>query len=104
MSLGLELPVRWHGLSVNRDGLFGSRREIALPKLTEADALARIGGALTPLGARLCVIPDNDAEALCYEVRATSGSDTFLAYIDAMTGVERRLMQVVESDGGAKVM
>ena len=80
------------------------RREIALPKLTEADALARIGGALTPLGARLCVIPDNDAEALCYEVRATSGSDIFLAYIDAMTGVERRLMQVVESDGGAKVM
>ena len=80
------------------------RREIALPKLTEADALARIGGALNPLGARLCVIPDNDAEALCYEVRATSGSDTFLAYIDAMTGVERRRMQVVESDGGAKVM
>ena len=30
-ALGLELPVRWHGLSVNRDGLFGSRREIALP-------------------------------------------------------------------------
>lgn len=80
------------------------RREISLPKLTEADAVGRIGGALTPVGARLCVIPENDSEFLCYEVRATSGSDTFLAYIDAMTGVERRLMQVVEGDGGAKVM
>ena len=80
------------------------RREISLPKLTEADAIGRIGGALTPVGARLCVIPENDSEFLCYEVRATSGSDTFLAYIDAMTGVERRLMQVVEGDGGAKVM
>ena len=79
------------------------RREISLPKLTEADALARIGGALTPVAARLCVIPDNDAEFLCYEVRATSGSDTFLAYIDAETGVERRLMQVISDEGGAKV-
>ena len=79
------------------------RREISLPKLTEADALARIGGALTPVAARLCVIPDNDAEFLCYEVRATSGADTFLAYIDAETGVERRLMQVISDEGGAKV-
>lgn len=79
------------------------RREISLPKLTEADALARIGGALTPVAARLCVIPENDAEFLCYEVRATSGADTFLAYIDAETGVERRLMQVISDEGGAKV-
>ncbi len=80
------------------------RRALSLPRLSEADAIGRIGGALTPLDARLCVIPENDSEFLCYEVRATSGSDTFLAYIDAMTGVERRLMQVVEGDGGAKVM
>ncbi len=79
------------------------RREISLPRLTEADALARIGGALTPVAARLCVIPENDAEFLCYEVRATSGADTFLAYIDAETGVERRLMQVISDEGGAKV-
>jgi hypothetical protein len=79
-------------------------RALSLPGLTEADALAHIGGALTPVAARLCVIPENDAEFLCYEVRATSGADTFLAYIDAETGVERRLMQVISSEGGAKVM
>jgi germination protein YpeB len=79
-------------------------RALALPKLTEADAVARIGGALTPVGARLCVIPENEAEYLCYEVRATSGQDTFLAYIDAMTGVERRLMQVISDENGAMVM
>ena len=80
------------------------RRSLALPKLSEADALARIGGALTPVSARLCVIPENDSEYLCYEVRATSGQDTFLAYIDARTGVERRLMQVISDENGAKVM
>ena len=79
-------------------------RTIEVPALSESDAVARIGGALTPVSARLCVIPDNAGEALCYEVRATAGSDTFLAYIDAMTGVERRLMQVISDENGAKVM
>lgn len=79
-------------------------RALSLPKLGEADALGRIGGALTPVSARLCVIPENDAEYLCYEVRATSGADTFLAYIDAETGAERRLMQVISDEGGSKVM
>ena len=75
-----------------------------MPKLTEQDAVARIGGALTPLSARLCVIPENTSEALCWEVKAASGADTFLVYIDAMTGVERRLMQVIEDENGALVM
>ena len=79
-------------------------RQIELPALSEADAVERIGGALTPVSARLCVIPDNADEALCWEVKAASGADTFLVYIDAMTGVERRLMQVIEDENGALVM
>jgi len=79
-------------------------RELALPALTEREALERVGGALTPLSARLCVIPDSTAEYLCYEVRATAGQDTFLAYIDATTGVERRLMQVISGENGSLVM
>ena len=79
-------------------------RELALPALSAQDASARVGGALTPMSARLCVIPENTDEYLCYEVTASSGQDTFLAYIDAMTGVERRLMQVISGENGAKVM
>ena len=79
-------------------------RTLALPALSEADAVARIGGALTPISARLCLIPENDGEYLCYEVKATSGADTFLAYIDAETGVERKLMQVISDENGAMVM
>ena len=79
-------------------------REIALPALTEQDAVARIGGALTPLSARLCVIPENTSEVLCWEVRAAAGQDTFLVYIDAATGIERRLMQVIGSENGDLVM
>ena len=79
-------------------------RRLALPALTEADAVARIGGALTPLSARLCLIPDYAAEVLFWEVKAASGADTFLVYIDAMTGIERRLMQVIEGENGSLVM
>ena len=79
-------------------------RELQIPALSEQDAVGRIGGALTPVSARLCVIPENGGEYLCYEVSATSGQDTFLAYIDAMTGIERRLMQVISDENGALVM
>ena len=66
--------------------------------------MARVGAKLTPQGARLCVIPTDAGEALCYEVRATSGGDAFLCYIDALTGAERELMQVVDEPGGTMVM
>ena len=79
-------------------------RVIEIPKVTEADALMRIGSTLTATGARLCVIPENDAEYLCYEITATDGAGSFLVYIDAMTGVERELMQVVTDPSGAYVM
>jgi len=79
-------------------------RTLKIPALSEQDAIGRIGGALTPRSARLCVIPENTSEYLCYEIRAESGSDEFLVYIDAMSGVERRLMQVISGENGAMVM
>ena len=79
-------------------------RVIGIPKISEADALLRIGGNLTAQGVRLCVIPENDAEYLCYEISATDGAGSFLVYIDAMTGVERELMQVVTDGSGSFVM
>ena len=79
-------------------------RSIALPKLTEAEAVARLGGTLTAEGARLCVIPENESEYLCYEITATDGTDSFLIYVDAATGVERELMQVVFDGSGQFVM
>ena len=79
-------------------------RVIGIPKISESDALMRIGGSLTAQSARLCVIPENDAEYLCYEIEATDGAGSFLVYIDAMTGVERELMQVVTDGSGSFVM
>ena len=79
-------------------------RALGMPALSAEDAMARLGPALTPLEARLCVIPENDAEYLCYEISATDGAGSFLAYIDAATGVERELMEVVSDGTGSFVM
>ena len=79
-------------------------RLIEMPRLTEAEAMARAGGALNAESARLCVIPENESEYLCYEIAAIDGADRFLLYVDAMTGVERELMQVISDDSGQFVM
>lgn len=79
-------------------------RTIVLPALSEEDALARIGGSLQAQEARMCIIPENDEEYLCYEIKAVSGGQQFLVYIDAMTGVERKLMQVISDENGSLVM
>lgn len=78
-------------------------RTLELPAVSEEEAVSRIGARLAPLSARLCVIPTDSGEALCYEIRATDGSDDFLVYIDAATGSERELMQIVREDGGTLV-
>ena len=79
-------------------------RVIELPTVTEEEALARLGPQLTAERVRLCVIPVNTSEALCYEIRATDGLDTFLVYVDAFTGAELELMQVVSDENGTLVM
>lgn len=79
-------------------------RALGLPKLTAEEAMLRVAGRLRAESARLAVIPENDSEVLCYEVAASQGDDRFLAYIDAATGAELELMQVVSDGGGQFVM
>ena len=80
-------------------------REISLPQLSEEDAVSRLGGRLTAQGARLCIIPENANEYLCYEVTATdAAAETYLIYIDARTGAEREILQVINDENGVLVM
>lgn len=80
------------------------RRQLELPEMTEEDAIARISAHLTAESARLCVIPVDAGEKLCYEIRASAGSDEYLIYIDALTGEEADIMQIVSDEGGTLVM
>lgn len=80
------------------------QREFTLPALSEEDALSRLGGRLTAQTARLCVIPENAEEYLCYEITASDASGEYLVYIDAQTGAEREILQIISDENGALVM
>ena len=79
-------------------------RTLALPALSEAEALAKLNPQLTPGQVRLCVVPENASEYLCYEVTAARGEETFLVYVDAGSGTVRSIMQLISDENGALVM
>ena len=80
-------------------------RRIPAPALSRQEAMDRAGERLRAEDARLCLIPQNGSEYFCYEVfcRDEAG-DSFLVYIDAQTGLERELMQVVHQENGTLVI
>lgn len=79
-------------------------RSIPAPAITAEEAMLRISPRLKANAARLCIIPQNRAEYFCYEIAASDSSGDFLVYVDAQTGVERDLMQVISRDSGTLVM
>lgn len=81
-----------------------TERTLPLPAVTEEEALSHLAANLTVKSVRLSVIPTDTGEALCYEIRATDAADDFLVYIDAATGSERDLMQIVSDENGSLVM
>ena len=78
-------------------------REWSEPTLTEAQALSLVDPALEKTGARLALIPVNTEEKLAYEIRAKDGEDEYLLYIDAFSGAEHAIYQVVSTPEGTLV-
>ena len=68
---------------------------------SKAEAEERLNRHLTSLRTRLCVIPLDSGEALCYECLCALGEDRYLIYVDALSGEERRIYKIVEDENGA---
>lgn len=79
-------------------------RSLDLPALTEAEARARVNPALSVESVRLCVIPTDAAEVYCYEISCSGKGGTYLVYLDAVTGAEVDIMQVVGDAQATLVM
>lgn len=74
------------------------------PSITETQALESVSPRLFVTGSRLCLIPKNDEEVLCYEFSCTFQDAQFLIYINALTGAQEELLQVVESSAGLETV
>ena len=89
-------------------GYLMSHRERTLPapKVSEAEARARVDAGLTILKSRLAVIPtDWKSELLCHEfICQTPDGMHVIAYINAETGIEENLLILLESEDGTLSM
>ncbi len=76
------------------------RRSDLSPILSKEEAQSLLGPLLTVQHSRLCVIPTNAEEALCYEFSGVASGHQYLVYIDAHTGQERKIYRVIQDKDG----
>lgn len=88
------------GLEANNYWMNHTVRDLPAPTLDEAAARARLSDGVHSEPGRLCLIPDNDSETLCYEFPAERGGESYLIYIDAQTGAEVQLLKVIPTGEG----
>lgn len=77
-------------------------RSIAQPKLTPNKAEAEVNPDLEVQRVQLAMIPDQaeTGEILTYEFLTRMGQETYLVYINAETGEEEQILQLIQSEGG----
>ena len=79
-------------------------RGLLTPELTEQEAKAHVGSRLNADSARLCLIPTDAGEKLCYEFQGEYAGHTYLSYINAVTGQQEQLLKVVEGAAGLEAV
>ncbi|WMJ82459.1 germination protein YpeB [Clostridium sp. MB40-C1] len=80
-------------------------RQIQKPRITQEQARQRVGKNLNVTSVNLALIPtENNKEALCYEFIGGYKDDSFIVYINADTGFEQRILQIINTPNGALTM
>lgn len=76
-------------------------RKIGAPALTVQEARAFLSPAVTEEAHRLCVLPVDGQERLCWQFTVTHNDDTYISFIDATTGREVLLEKVMPLEYGS---
>ena len=75
-------------------------RGLMKPRLSEEEARCAVSDKMKITGDRLCLIPTEQGEKLCYEFKGLYNGAAYLTYIDAEDGTQRELFKVVETGSG----
>lgn len=76
-------------------------RKIAAPKLTEAQARAKISQRLTIDRVKMAVIPlPGNKEQLCYEFKGKYQNNNYFVYINAENGNEENILKIIKDTEG----
>lgn len=80
-------------------------RTLPAPVLSAQEAEALLSPALSVRSVRPALIPLTPMqEALCYEFKCTYGEDAFVCYINAQSGREEAIFQIIDSENGQLVL
>lgn len=77
------------------------KRNISKPSITLEDARSKVGKKLNIKSEKLAIIPTvNNKEVLCYEFLGNYNGEKFIVYINADTGAEQRIIQIIDTPNG----
>ncbi|NLY55305.1 MAG: germination protein YpeB [Firmicutes bacterium] len=81
------------------------QRRLPEPKISAEEAKRLVNPRLQVENVRLALIPlPTLAEVLCWEVRCKFNEETYLVYLEAQTGEEEQILQVVDAEEGTLVI
>jgi len=81
------------------------KRDLPSPRVSREEARALINPHLKVREGRLAVIPTGaDSEKLTWEFEGDLDQETFLIYINAMTGREEKILRLYKTEEGTQVM
>lgn len=80
-------------------------RQLPMSAVTEDEARERVSESLEILSVRLALIPKTaTTETLCYEFKGRLNDADFIVYINAVTGDEEEIFEIINSDEGQLVV
>lgn len=89
-------------VTVDAKGYLQNHRDRTAPQatITQQTAVDCVGSGLSADYRGLAVIPHNRGELLCHELYCTKGDAAYLLYIDAQTGEQASILQLIETAQG----
>ena len=72
--------------------------------MTIIDAQSCLAPQLKVQQTQLCIVPVDNTEVLCYEIKVSNDGEEFLVYINASTGEEVDLLKIIKDKMGYTVM
>ena len=75
-------------------------RKLQSPLLTEAEARAALSSEVAVENARLCLLPQNGQERLCWQFTVSQEDERYIAFIDALNGRELLLEKLMQLEQG----
>ncbi|MBE5811606.1 MAG: hypothetical protein E7318_11830 [Clostridiales bacterium] len=75
-------------------------RRLQSPLLTQSEARASLAPSAVVESARLCLLPADSQERLCWQFTLSQGDDAYISYIDALSGAEVHLEKILQLEFG----